>query len=73
MTNLIMMINWDDTIDIFFPVPIIPRQREKAVSRSQDTRGARQDEDANRRNGGKTDRPDQARRRGGEEKEKGKR
>jgi len=39
----------------------------------QDTRGARQDEDANRRNGGKTDRPDQARRRGGEEKEKGKR
>jgi len=39
----------------------------------QDTPGARQEEAANHGNGGNTDRPDQARRRGGEEKEKGKR
>jgi len=47
--------------------------QERLRSPYQNTRGARQDGDANHRNGGKTDRPDQARRRGGEEKEKGKR
>ena len=47
--------------------------QERLRSPYQDTPGARQEEAANHGNGGNTDRPDQARRRGGEEKEKGKR
>ena len=47
--------------------------QERLRSPYQDTPGARQEEAVNHGNGGKTDRPDQARRRGGEEKEKGKR
>ena len=47
--------------------------QERLRSPYQDTPGARQEEAANHGNGGKTDRSDQARRRGGEEKEKGKR